>query len=250
MNDTATQLEVLTTGLRRRFGTQALRRAVELAPRTATTYVSSGFTRLDAVLPGGGLPRGRLTLIGGSAAAAGALTLALRSLAQAQHSGGLAGYIDLGATFAADYAARCGIDLQRLVIARPGDAATAATLIGELLTRHAVRALLIDNVSRLATLPGSPGSLVPLARRLPRLLATSDCLLLGLVTQSGHGAGATAPLEQVLGGRAALRLEVRHAHWLRYAGAICGRATQVRVAPAPATTVTLALHYPVGEALP
>ena len=46
-------------------------------------------------------------------------TLALKIIARAQSDGDTAAYVDMGATFDPDYAARCGVNLDRVLLVRP-----------------------------------------------------------------------------------------------------------------------------------
>jgi len=74
--------------------------------------------------------------------------LALRVVAHAQMTGGLAAFLDLGHTLAPTAAAAIGCDLATLAVFRPTDAATAARIVQTLLVRRAVGALVVDSLPR------------------------------------------------------------------------------------------------------
>ena len=102
------RLEAMMAALQLRWGQKALQPGDQAFPPTAeVSPISTSFPSLDRALDGiGGIPRRRLTEILG-APTSGMATLALKIIATAQAEGNLAVYIDLGATFDPDYAARC-----------------------------------------------------------------------------------------------------------------------------------------------
>src|SRR5947209_3124292 len=79
----------------------------------ADTGISTGFAALDDALGGGGLPRGRLVEIFGSAGC-GKTTLAIQIVARLQRNGLTAAWIDVDQTFDAAWAAQLGVDTERM----------------------------------------------------------------------------------------------------------------------------------------
>lgn len=120
------RLEQTIAALQMRFGARAVRRLGEGA-YPPVDRLTTGFSALDDALDGG-LPRGRIVEIAG-APTAGLATLALKVVAQVQAQGENAVYLDLEQTFDPDYAARCGVMLDRLVLVRPYDARQAFALL-------------------------------------------------------------------------------------------------------------------------
>ena len=95
----------------------------EPMPERARPSVSTGHPGLDAALAGGrgdtgGWPRGALALIDAPPGFRGT-SLALGTLAAAQAAGGLVAWLDLDGTMDAAVAARLGVRLEWLLVARP-----------------------------------------------------------------------------------------------------------------------------------
>ncbi len=121
--------------------------------------ISTGSLGLDAALGIGGLPRGRVIEVFGSEAT-GKTTIAYHVMANAQRDGGTAAYIDAEHALDPDYAARCGVDKDELLISQP-DSAEQALEISEYLVRSgALDIVVVDSVAALvpkAELEGDMG---------------------------------------------------------------------------------------------
>ena len=114
----------------------------------ARPSVPTGHPALDAALAGGrggtgGWPRGALALLD-APQGSGATTLALGSLAAAQAEGGLTAWLDLDGTFDPAVAARLGVGLEWLLVARPHDPAEAIELAAWLGRSGLIDALVLD----------------------------------------------------------------------------------------------------------
>jgi recombination protein RecA len=109
----------------------------------ARPSVPTGHPELDAALGTGGWPRGALALLD-APAGSGATTLALGSLAAAQAAGGLAAWLDLDGTLDAAVAARLGVSLEWLLVARPRDRAETIELAAWLGRSGLIDALVLD----------------------------------------------------------------------------------------------------------
>jgi recombination protein RecA len=123
-----------------------LRRASEPAAvesGAARPSVSSGHPELDRALGTDGWPRGALALVD-APAGGGASTLALRTIAAAQRAGGLAAWLDLDGTLDPAVAARLGVAVEWLLVARPHDAAEAIELAAWLGRSGHIDALVLD----------------------------------------------------------------------------------------------------------
>jgi protein ImuA len=109
--------------------------------------VASGLAEVDAVLPGGGFPRGALSeLAGGRASGKTAVALSLFAALE-RHE--LAAYVDGRAELYPPAAAERGVDLARLLVVRPGapaapDARAALWAAEALLASGAFGAVAID----------------------------------------------------------------------------------------------------------
>ena len=113
-----------------------------------TEVISTGSLRLDIALGIGGAPRGHIIEISGPASS-GKTTLCQHIIAEAQKSGGICAYIDADHSLDPRYAARCGVDVDRLYISEP-EYAEQALQMAEILARSGALAVLaVDSVSAL-----------------------------------------------------------------------------------------------------
>jgi protein ImuA len=98
-------------------------RRLERRAARRTGVVASGLAEVDAVLPGGGFPRGALSeLAGGRASGKTAVALSIFAALE-RHE--LAAYVDGRAELYPPAAAERGVDLARLLVVRPGAPAPA-----------------------------------------------------------------------------------------------------------------------------
>ncbi len=111
---------------------------IEHRPARREGFVACGLAGVDAVLPGGGFPRGALAeLTGGPASGKTAVALALfASLAP----GDLAAYVDGRGELYPPAAAARGVDLARLLVVRPASAARGGARGGGPAARRTARA--------------------------------------------------------------------------------------------------------------
>lgn len=243
-------LDDLVAQLQRRYGARAARRGDALPAAGPPPVLPTGHTALDAALPGGGLPRGRLTEVVGPRSA-GATTLALTVVAQAQHrAGDLACLLDLAGTFDPPSAHALGVDLDALAVLRPADGAVAGLAVHTLLARQAVGVLVVDSLPRWLTLPRGPESLRALLRPLQRLLPPTSCVLLVLnPLPTGLLPDPVAAPAATLAAIAALRLRLAPAGWLRRGQGIVGVRTRVSVLTPPfvGPRATVALDLPLAH---
>jgi hypothetical protein len=103
----------------------------------------TGDPGLDAALGAGGIPRGRLAELFG-APSSGKTTLAFAVLAACTRAGEIAAWVDPSRAFFAPAAAAAGIDLRRLVIVRPSDAAAARRAVDALVRGGACAVVALD----------------------------------------------------------------------------------------------------------
>ena len=121
-----------------------LRRGSDPEPlETSRPAVPTGQPGLDEALGIGGWPRGALALLDASAGGGGT-TLALGTLAAAQAAGGLTAWLDLDGTLDPAVAARLGVGLEWLLVARPRDSAEAIEIAAWLGRSGLIDALVLD----------------------------------------------------------------------------------------------------------
>src|SRR4051794_6822414 len=110
--------------------------------------IPTGSIALDLALGIGGVPRGRIVEVYGPESS-GKTTLALHIIAEAQKSGGIAGYIDAEHALDVIYARKLGVKTDDMLISQP-DTGEQGLEIAEMLVRsNAIDVLVIDSVAAL-----------------------------------------------------------------------------------------------------
>jgi recombination protein RecA len=179
------------------------------APRPA---VPTGHPPLDAALGVGGWPRGALALLD-APSGGGATSLALGTLAAAQAAGGLVAWLDLDGTLDPAVAARLGVSLEWLLVARPRDPGEAIELAAWLGRSGLIDALVLD----------LGASAAPDRRALDRL-----GLLLGRT--GGTSALVLAPAARaVTGAVAGVRVALHRSAWLAVGRDLVGQRVRAVV---------------------
>jgi recombination protein RecA len=134
--------------IEKNYGKGAIMRLGSDAPVEIVPIISTGAISLDAALGIGGIPRGRVTEIFGPESS-GKTTLALHIIAEAQRTGGIAGFIDAEHALDLSYARKLGISTEDLLISQP-DTGEQALEIAEMLVRSgALDVLVVDSVAAL-----------------------------------------------------------------------------------------------------
>jgi len=141
-------LELAIGQIEKRFGKGSIMKLGESAAMSPVEAIPSGSLSLDLALGVGGIPRGRITEIFGPEAS-GKTTLGQHVIAEAQRLGGIAAYIDVEHALDPNYASRCGVNVDDMLISQP-DAGEQALEITEALVRSgAVDVIVIDSVAAL-----------------------------------------------------------------------------------------------------
>ena len=125
--------------------------------------VSTGSLGLDIALGIGGLPKGRIIEIYGPESS-GKTTLALHTVAEAQKTGGICGFIDAEHALDPAYANKLGVNIEELLISQPDNGEQALEIADTLVRSGAVDVLVIDSVAALtprAELEGDMGDSLP-----------------------------------------------------------------------------------------
>jgi recombination protein RecA len=140
-------LELAISQIEKRFGKGSVMKLGENPPARVEA-IPSGSLALDLALGVGGIPRGRITEIFGPEAS-GKTTLAQHILAEAQKKGGTAAYIDAEPALDPAYAARCGVNVDELLISQPDTGEQALEITEALVRSGAVDVIAIDSVAAL-----------------------------------------------------------------------------------------------------
>jgi len=141
-------LDMAVAAIEKNYGKGAIMRLGSDAPVDNVPVVSTGAISLDAALGIGGIPRGRVTEIFGPESS-GKTTLALHIIAEAQRTGGIAGFVDAEHALDLSYARKLGISTEDLLISQP-DTGEQALEIAEMLVRSgALDVVVVDSVAAL-----------------------------------------------------------------------------------------------------
>lgn len=127
------RLDSAVSAIQQKWGLKAIRQGASRGLTAEFPHIRTGFPNLDRSLAGiGGVPHGRITELLG-APTSGMATLALKIMAETQAAKDVAVYLDLGATFDPDYAARCHVNLSKLLLVRPHSGAEALEIAQSLI---------------------------------------------------------------------------------------------------------------------
>lgn len=228
----------------KRYGEGAIMRLGE-AHHLAVEVIPTGSLSLDIALGVGGVPRGRITEIYGPESS-GKTTICQHIAAEAQRMGGVAAFIDMEHALDPNYAARCGVNIDSLLISQPDTGEQALEIAEALVRSGAVDVVIIDSVAALvprAEIEGDMGD-APMAMQA-RLMSQALRKLSGVIKQTNTAVVFTNQLRQKIGvvfGNpettsggmalkfyASVRLDVRRIQSIKLGNEIIGNRTRVRV---------------------
>ena len=159
MSDKDRALDLAIGQIDKMFGKGSVMRLGEMSAQIQTEVISTGCLPLDIALGVGGIPRGRIIEIFGNESS-GKTTLTYHVIAEAQRAGGTCAFIDAEHALDPSYAAKCGVNVDELLLSQP-DFGEQALDIADLLVRSgAIDAFVIDSVAALvprAELEGEMG---------------------------------------------------------------------------------------------
>jgi recombination protein RecA len=224
--------------IQKRWGEKAISPLHKL--RKETEGIPTGFPALDGILSANGIARNCLTELRGTPTS-GMTTLAHHITARAQANEQVAAYVDLSGTLDPDFAARCGVNLDRLLVIQPSRPAKALEITRDLVTVGKLRLVVIDDLigkkSGLDRIRSPEAAL----RLVEEALHKSDCALLFL-----RSAASSALLEPF----AQTRLLVERVAWIYHYQDVQGyqaRITVLKDKPLAADTpVTIDLTFERG----
>ncbi len=207
--------------------------------------IPTGSLSLDLALGVGGVPRGRITEIYGPESS-GKTTICQHIVAEVQKAGGTAAYIDMEHALDPSYAAKCGVDVENLLISQPDTGEQALEITETLVRSGAVDLVVIDSVAALvprSEIEGDMGDAQMGA--MARLMSQALRKLSGAINQSKTTVIFTNQLrmkigvmfgnpETTTGGNAlkfyaSVRLDVRRIQSIKIGAEVVGNRTRVRV---------------------
>jgi recombination protein RecA len=191
------------------------------------------------------LPRGRIIEIYGPESS-GKTTLALHTVAEAQKTGGICGFIDAEHALDPAYANKLGVDIEDLLISQPDNGEQALEIADTLVRSGAVDVLVIDSVAALTpraelegdmgdSLPGLQARLMSQAlRKLTGSISRSNTLVI-FINQIRMKIGVMfGSPETTTGGNAlkfysSCRLDIRRIGAIKDRDEVIGNHTRVKV---------------------
>jgi recombination protein RecA len=237
-------LEKALGDISKRYGDGAIMRLGE-SQHLHVEAIPTGSLSLDIALGVGGVPRGRITEIYGPESS-GKTTICQHIVAQAQAIGGTCAYIDMEHALDPSYAAKCGVDIESLLISQPDTGEQALEITESLVRSGAVDVVVVDSVAALvprAEIEGDMGD-SPMGMQA-RLMSQALRKLSGAIKQTNTAVIFTNQLRQKIGvmfgnpetttGGMALkfyssvRLDVRRIQSIKVGQEIIGNRTRVRV---------------------
>jgi len=237
-------LEKAVGDIIKRYGDGSIMRLGEAHGMVVDT-VPTGSLSLDIALGVGGIPRGRITEIYGPESS-GKTTLCQHIVAEVQKLGGTAAYIDMEHALDPAYAAKCGVDIDNLLVSQPDTGEQALEIAETLVRSGAVDIVVVDSVAALvprSELEGDMGDATMGVQA--RLMSQALRKLSGAINQTKTMVLFTNQLRQKIGvmfgnpetttgGQAlkfyaSIRLDVRRVQSIKVGDEVIGNRTRVRV---------------------
>ncbi len=228
----------------KRYGDGSIMRLGE-AHKMQVEAIPTGSLSLDLALGVGGIPRGRITEIYGPESS-GKTTICQHVVAEVQKLGGTAAYVDMEHALDPAYAAKCGVDVDNLLVSQPDTGEQALEITETLVRSGAVDLVVIDSVAALvprSEIEGDMGDAQMGA--MARLMSQALRKLSGAINQTKTSVIFTNQLRQKIGVMfgnpetttggnalkfyASVRLDVRRIQSIKIGADIVGNRTRVRV---------------------
>ncbi len=230
--------------IKKEYGDGAVMRLGE-ASHLSVEVIPTGSLALDRALGVGGIPRGRVTEIYGPEAS-GKTTVCQHIVAESQKLGGVAAYIDMEHALDPSYAAKCGVDIDNLLISQPDTGEQALEITETLVRSGAIDVVVIDSVAALvprSEIEGDMGD--PTMGMQARLMSQALRKLSGAIKQTNTAVVFTNQLrmkigvmfgnpETTTGGMAlkfyaSVRIDVRRTESIKVGQEVVGNRVRARV---------------------
>lgn len=245
MADRKTALDLALKQIEKQFGKGSIMKLGEAGASMNVETISSGSLALDIALGVGGYPKGRVIEIYGPESS-GKTTVALHAIAEVQHQGGQAAFIDAEHALDPLYAEKLGVNIDELLISQPDTGEQALEIAEALVRSGAVDIIVIDSVAALvpkAEIEGEMGDshvglharlMSQALRKLSGAINKSRTLTI-FINQIREKVGVMfGNPETTTGGRAlkfyaSVRLEVRRAEAIKQGNDLVGHRTKIKV---------------------
>ena len=237
-------LDAAMSQIEKQFGKGSVMKLGEFKT-TNVDAISTGALNLDIALGVGGLPRGRIVEIFGPESS-GKTTLALHAIAEVQHKGGEAAFIDAEHALDPVYAKAIGVDIDNLIVSQPDTGEQALEIAEALIRSGAIDLIVVDSVAALvpkAEIDGDMGdSHIGLQARL---MSQALRKLAGAINKTNatiifinqlrekvgimFGNPETTPGGRALKFYASVRLDIRRIENIKKDGNVIGSRTRVKI---------------------
>lgn len=228
----------------KRYGEGAIMRLGK-ATHMQVESIPTGSLSLDIALGTGGIPKARITEIYGPESS-GKTTICQHIVAECQNMGGTAAFIDMEHALDPVYAAKCGVNVDELLISQPDTGEQALEIAETLVRSGAVDLVVIDSVAALvprSEIEGDMGD--PTMGVQARLMSQALRKLSGAISQTKTAVIFTNQLRQKIGVMfgspetttggmalkfyASVRLDIRRIQSIKVGAEIMGIRVRVRV---------------------
>lgn len=238
-------LEMTLAQIEKQFGKGSIMRLGEAAAKLAVEAIPTGSLALDTALGIGGIPKGRICEVFGPESA-GKSTLSYNIIGNSQRLGGAAAYIDVEHALDPPYAARCGVQVEDLLISQPDTAEQALEITESLVRSGAVDLVVVDTVAALvpqAEIEGDMGDthiglqarlMSQALRKLTAAISKSHCAVI-FINQLREKVGTFFGNPEVTpGGRAlkfysSVRIELRRIDSLKLGNEVVGNRVRAKI---------------------
>src|SRR5215470_6366282 len=238
-------IDLALSQIEKQFGKGSIMRLGSKEAIVPISVIPTGAISFDAALGVGGFPRGRVVEIFGPESS-GKTTITLQVIAEAQKTGGMAGFIDAEHALDPNYAKKLGVDVDNLLVSQPDYGEQALEITEALVRSNSIDVLVVDSVAALvpkAELDGEMGDshmglqarlMSQALRKLTGTVSKSrTCLIFINQIREKIGVMFGNP-ETTTGGRAlkfysSVRVDIRRIAAIKDGDQVTGSRTKVKV---------------------
>jgi recombination protein RecA len=238
-------IELAVSQIEKQFGKGSIMRLGSKDAILPISVISTGSISFDAALGVGGFPRGRVIEVFGPESS-GKTTVTLQVIAEAQKTGGMAGFVDAEHALDPSYAKKLGVDVDNLLVSQPDYGEQALEITEALVRSNAMDVLVVDSVAALvpkAELDGEMGDshmglqarlMSQALRKLTGTVAKSrTCLIFINQIREKIGVMFGNP-ETTTGGKAlkfysSVRIDIRRIAAVKEGDLVIGNRTKVKI---------------------